>query len=301
MLRVGSSKTDEATWSGGRGMRRSWREIDRDLRAIAKQRGALDANEAMLLRAAVREEIWHELGKASLLEYLEDVLGYSPRAASERVRVARALEDLPAMAEALATGALHWSAVRELTRIVTPMTEAEWLADARGKNLRQIEQAVAGRKRGDKPTDPEEPDLRPRTVSFEVRPATFALLRQARQILAHERGELLDDDSLVTAMCNAILDGSPAGTVDEGDPRAPAGTEPSARARHQIMTVVCSACQEGFQDAGGRRIAISPRRSRCPTWGVAICPHRSRFPTWGVAISRGRPAARGARDLPSPR
>src|SRR5512141_2121952 len=87
------------------GVRRSWQDIDRDLRSIAKRQRALDAEEAVLLCAVVRREIWRQLGKASLHEYLEAVLGYGPKAASERVRVALALDELPMLAEALATGA----------------------------------------------------------------------------------------------------------------------------------------------------------------------------------------------------
>jgi len=86
------------------GARRSWQDIDRDLRSIAKRQRALDAEEAVLLCAAMRSEIWRQLGKCSLLEYLEEVLGYGPKAAKERVRVALALDELPLVADSLAKG-----------------------------------------------------------------------------------------------------------------------------------------------------------------------------------------------------
>ena len=59
----------------------------------------------------------------SALDYLERVLGYAPRTAQERLRVARALGGLPVLTEALAQGQLPYSAVRVLTRVVTPGTE----------------------------------------------------------------------------------------------------------------------------------------------------------------------------------
>jgi len=67
-------------------------------------------------------------------------------------------------------------------------------------------------------------------------------------------------------MCNAILDGG-------------SGTE-SGRAKHQVMTVVCDACEQGFQDAGGRRIAIEPsavERAQCDAQciGSAAAPTRA--------------------------
>ncbi len=80
--------------------------------------------------------------------------------------VALALEDLPELAEALAMGELSYSAIRELTRVATPMTDHEWRDDARGKNLREIEQRISGRKKGDRPTDPADPDLRLARAAF---------------------------------------------------------------------------------------------------------------------------------------
>ena len=95
------------------GERRSWQDIDRELRALAKRQRALDAEEAILLCAVVRREIWRQLGKASLLEYLEEVLGYGPKAAKERVRVAMALDELPMLHAALENGEQSYSAVVE--------------------------------------------------------------------------------------------------------------------------------------------------------------------------------------------
>src|ERR1700742_2085907 len=149
------------------GQRRSWQEIDRELRAIAKRQRALDAEEAILLCTVVRREIWRELGRASLLEYLEEVLGYGPKAAKERVRIALALDEMPVLAEALASGEQSYSAIRELTRVATAQTQAEWCAAVRGKNVRQIEDLVSCRRRGDRPTDPPVHDLRPHIVRFE--------------------------------------------------------------------------------------------------------------------------------------
>jgi hypothetical protein len=163
------------------GARRSWQDIDRDLRSIAKRQRALDAEEAVLLCAVVRREIWRQLGKASLLEYLEAVLGYSPKAANDRVRVALALDDLPVLAESLANGEQSFSAIKELTRVATAKTQADWCDAARGKNVRQIEELVAGHRRGDLPTDAPVPELEPQIVRFELTTATLARLRQVQK------------------------------------------------------------------------------------------------------------------------
>jgi hypothetical protein len=64
--------------------------------------------------------------------------------------------------------------VRELTRIATRKTD---------------EELVAKREPGDAPSDAPKPDLRSRPVTFDLQPADFALVRQARLVIEAERGE----------------------------------------------------------------------------------------------------------------
>lgn len=97
-----------------------WRTVDRTLRAIRRSRAALDAEEARWLREAEALQIWLPLGMVSALDYLERVLGYAPRTAQDRLRVARALGDLPRLTTALAGGELAYSAVRERARARSP-------------------------------------------------------------------------------------------------------------------------------------------------------------------------------------
>src|SRR5262249_48782811 len=109
------------------------------------------------LREAEALQLWRPLGMVNAIDYMERTLGYAPRAAQERVRVARALGSLPELERSLSRGELAFSAVRELTRVVTPQTESAWIAAASGKNLRQIEDLVAGHRPGDNPDDPADP------------------------------------------------------------------------------------------------------------------------------------------------
>jgi hypothetical protein len=225
------------------GERTDWRAVDRALRAIALRRGELDADEARWLREAEALQIWRPLGMVSALDYLERVLGYPPRPAQERLRVARALGALPELTRALTAGTLPYSAVRELTRVATAATEASWIAAATGKNLRQIENLVSGHRPGDEPADPADPDVRTHVVRFELSAATFAQLRQARGVLDEEHGTHLSDDQLVAALCDAVLDGASI-------------TEPTGRAKFQIAMTVCERCRQGWQDGAGAKVAI---------------------------------------------
>ncbi|HEX7843841.1 MAG TPA: HNH endonuclease signature motif containing protein [Kofleriaceae bacterium] len=222
-----------------------WRTVDRELRAITRRRAGLDADEARWLREAEALQIWRPLGMVSALDYLERVLGYAPRTAQDRLRVARALGDLPELAASLASGELAFSAVRELTRVATPATEAAWVAAATGKNLRQIEELVADHRPGDRPDDPPDPGARTHVVRFELSAQTFALLRQARKVVDDEHGTNLADDEFVATLCNAVLEGAPQ-------------AEPTGRAKFQIAVTVCERCRQGWQEGGGAQIAVGP-------------------------------------------
>ena len=222
-----------------------WRAVDHRLRALARRRASLDAEEAGWLREAERMCIWRELGHATMLAYMEHTLGYGPRAALERLRVARALEVLPAVAQALSSGALSYSAARELTRAAAPSTEEQWLSAARNKNLRAIEELVSGHAPGDLPGDLKRPELGPRRVQFNVSPETFALLRQTRTALEDECGHSLDEDQLLSALCRRALEG--------------ASSSESARALHQIAITLCDACGRGWQDGAGAVVLLDER------------------------------------------
>ena len=264
------------TWAGGvpsaPGM--NWRTVDRALRAIRRRRSVLDAEEARWLRAAEELQIWRPLGMVSALDYLERALGYAPRTAQDRLRVARALGALPGLTAALASDELSYSAVRELTRVATPSTEDAWLAAAAGKNLRQVEELVADHKPGDRPDDPPDPEARMRVVRFELSPETFALLRQARTALDNEHGTHLADDDFVAALCSAVLDGG-------------AAVEPAGRAKFQVAVTVCSRCRQGWQEGAGVRVAID-----AAAVGRAMCDAQH------IGSLDGREPERAHQDIP---
>ena len=223
--------------------------VHRTLVSIAHVRKELDAEESRRLREAEELRIWESHGHGSMLDYMERVLGYKPRAAVDRIRVARALGDLPMMEDALASGALHWTAVRELVRVATKDTEAHWIDEALNMNLREVEELVAGRMKGDLPEHAPDPDIQLRAMTFEITPETHALLREARKILGDECGEALDDDAFLTMLTR----------------RATEPPEPS-RAQHQIAITVCKICDRGFLDGAGKVVDLSEEsleRCRC--------------------------------------
>jgi hypothetical protein len=217
--------------------------VHRQLQRIVKARGALDLQEAAALREAQRLGIWRPFGYSSLVEYMEMRLGYSPQAARDRLRVANIVETLPRIAAAMDSEELPFGKARELVRVVTPETEPVWLEAIKDKNTRQVEAMVAEHHPGDLPTDPPDPGLRRKVLRYEVKPETYALIRQVQQILEKETGGRLDDDALIRALCRRVLDG-------DGATR----TKPP----YQIAVTVCATCMTGQQESGGLTVEMSP-------------------------------------------
>jgi 5-methylcytosine-specific restriction endonuclease McrA len=95
-------------------------------------------------------------GFRSCAAWLTWRVGLAPGAAREHVRVARALGDLPRLAQALARGQLSYTKVRALTRVATPETEERLLAVGRAGTAEHVERIVRGWRRVDRKAEAEE-------------------------------------------------------------------------------------------------------------------------------------------------
>src|SRR3954469_19285707 len=219
-----------------------FRAVDRRLREYARKRSALDAAEAFDLVRAEDMKLHFHVGCSSLYDYMERVLGYQPHTAHERMRVARALVQLPETAAALSQGVLSYSGARELTRVAIAETETEWLAKVKDLAADKIERLVARHKAGDWPDDPPAPDVRPRKLRLELPPEVYALWRQARVIVATQRGGEIDDADFIETLCRAAI--SP-GSGSDGPV-------------HQIAYQQCPDCLQATQNGAGRDIDIRP-------------------------------------------
>jgi hypothetical protein len=219
MLRDGSVEAEATDVGGWMGVEREpdhrgrCDQLHRTLKRIVKARGSLDLQEAAALREAQQLQIWRQFGHTSLVDYMEREMGYSPRAALERLRVANALPQLPQIAAAIEQGDLSFSGARELTRVATQETEQQWLGATADMNLREVEAAVSGHTRGDLPTDAPDPKLQRKILRYEVRPETDILLREAKRKLEKERGERVDEDAALHAIALFYVSGGSGGRV----------------------------------------------------------------------------------------
>ena len=222
-----------------------WKELHGRLRSIARRRVALEAEEAGYLLEAEESRLYRRLGYTSMLEYMERELHYGPHAASERLRVARALIDLPLIAELFRDGELCFSAIRELTRVATPATEQAFLERAQGKTAHQVQQLVAGLKPGDDPDAKPDPRRITKRVVIEVSVETYAMWRRTKTALDEEHGERLSDDEVVQTLCRRATE-------------VAAATHGNEVPRPAVQTAVttCKACKQTFIEGAGEALPI---------------------------------------------
>jgi hypothetical protein len=178
---------------------------------------------------------WLELGFATMLAYMESRLGCEPRTAKDRLRVAEALEQLPAIAKALFEGRLLVERgprdhVRRDSEDGSGMDRRRRRQDrsrpagagGRARGRRSLHRRAA--RRGSRPRD------HARAHAGGVRAAAAS----ARCVLEDETGGSLSDDALVEALCRRALDGK------------------RERAAHQIAVTTCRHCERGWSSGGER-------------------------------------------------
>ena len=220
-----------------------WPELHERLVKLAAQHAGLDAEEGTALLSALRQSVHTMLGFGSFQEYVERLFGYGPRFVAERLRVAQALETLPVLACALRSGAISWSAVRELSRVATPETETAWLLAGSKKTLRELERLVSGLTPGALPGDPQKPAARRHILRLEVSAETFATYREAIGKLQRDSGgESQNEDALLLLMSRQVL----MGPADSG------------RAGYQLTMTLCESCGAGHQHGRGQVVPVGP-------------------------------------------
>lgn len=112
---------------------------------ITQMSAHLDAGTFRLLELIGRFDEqggWHGTGIHSCAHWLNWTCGMNLGAARERVRVARAMPDLPKIRNAFRTGKVSYSKVRAMTRVATPKNEAVLLNVALSGTASHVEKQV---------------------------------------------------------------------------------------------------------------------------------------------------------------
>lgn len=113
----------------------------------------------VLIRKFDEEEGWN-CGFLTCAQWLTWRVGLAPGAAREKVRVARALGELPLMSEAMKRGQLSYSKVRALTRIARPDTEKDLVELGKAGTAAHIERVVRSWRRIDRSVETADDELR---------------------------------------------------------------------------------------------------------------------------------------------
>ena len=130
------------------------RQIGERIAELAEGINAAEARMMALIADFDRRGGWKD-GFGSCAEWLAWKIGITIGPARERVRAARALENLPQTADALRAGTISYAKVRALTRVATPESETELLEFARAGSAANLEQMVRiWKKRNPKGTHP---------------------------------------------------------------------------------------------------------------------------------------------------
>jgi hypothetical protein len=182
-----------------------------------------------LLRSFDEGGGWAISGSRSCASWLSWRTGLGRGPANERMRIARALAELPLIEQAFSTGELSYSKVRALTRVADAESEAPLLEQARLMTGEQLEKLVAGLRRAR--------IFAARGESLPVEPERFYRQRTTDEGMVRITVQLTADEAAaVTAALDAIADkrGRRAealvAVADESLPgpsvRTPVGPEP---------------------------------------------------------------------------
>lgn len=133
--------------------------IGEEIATLAARIDAVTYELLVLIRRFDEEEGWN-CGFLSCAQWLTWRVGLAPGAAREKVRVARALGELPLMSEAMRRGELSYSKVRALTRIARPETEKDLVELGKAGTAAHIERVVRSWRRIDRSVEAADDELR---------------------------------------------------------------------------------------------------------------------------------------------
>ncbi|CAN5727246.1 hypothetical protein BH11MYX3_BH11MYX3_37000 [soil metagenome] len=220
---------------------RDWIQLHEEISSVGKQLICLEAHEVDLLLEAEETKLYRRMGFPTIYAYIEAVLQYSHHVATERIRVAHELLELPGIADQFRAGYLPWTSVRELTRVATMKTEGAWLDAVVGKRSPEVQQMVRGKSKGDLPSDPVDPKkIKHRVVFEDVSEEVYQLHKQARI-----RAGSVTDDELLRSYATTSLE--PVATDDPGRPR------------YQRATTTCRACKQSQWVGAGMEVPMTPQ------------------------------------------
>ncbi len=277
----------------------------------------------------MRRRLFRGLGHSSINQYAVQELGFSKSRTDDFVRLARQLDNLPAVREAVANGDLGYTKAREIVSVATPETQDTWLKAAKGTRKELIHE-VKKAKRAAR-VDPAQGDLLPSSppvVAPRELPVRFqmdltpeqearraALVERLHKLggVPNDRAELmlealaalLETNELRGKKCpRGHLDGQPPVQIhvheSEGKMtvQTNAGQRDLSRAESERMRCDAAVCKHGGRNTTTipprvRREVLARDKHRCQAPGC----RRTRFLEVHHIVSRQKAGSNQAENL----
>lgn len=227
----------------------------------------------------MNRHLYRELGHSSINQYAMIELGFSKSRTGDFIRLARQLDKLPVVRQALATGDLGYTKAREIVSVATPDTQDRWLEAAkrtRNELIREVKKVKRAAK-----VDPRQEELlpaRPLVVSPREVPVRFQVdlspEQEARRAALVERLHKLgaaptDRAELMLEALAALVE------VSEGEkaPRGALGSRPPVQIHvHETEGKIVLQTGSGERELG----RADAERMRCD---AAVCRSGARNTT----------------------
>lgn len=189
------------------------------------------------------------------------LFGMGARRTRDRVRIGKALRELPEIDSAWIHGDLSYSQVRELTRVAKTEDQQLWIARANNLPMRQLEQRVAEagdaegfrERAADKAKEPAALSWRStKTVDVRLTMTTvaWALLERAmegaRRATDVGPAGMLSDSEAIAAVARDALAHQQQSSEDAADPR------------RNVVLYECQSCQRTELDTGAGAVVLDP-------------------------------------------
>ena len=145
-------------------------DLGDEIATLAAHIHAAEHRFLMLIGEFDRLEGWKPGGHRSCAHWLAFRTGIGLGAARERLRAARALENLPGISASMEQGELSFAQVRALTRVATPESEGALLELAHCSTAAQLERVVRAWRRLSRHDEQELERMRHRSRCFSVFP-----------------------------------------------------------------------------------------------------------------------------------
>nr|MDQ2645941.1 hypothetical protein [Myxococcota bacterium] len=234
--------------------------LDTELARRAGEAGRLRFEMGRGLDLLERSGGHHSLGFSSIAAYALERCERSASWTQKARSLARRLEGLPALAEALISGSLSWSMAAVLSTVASPDDADFWLAEASRRTLREMKALVLERRGAAGEADAPEADAEMRTLTLTV-PREDAWCFEQAKLLGRHLGERTNADlvlGLVAESTSTLCSGLPSTAIELRDDEAMSPQRAWERELARMRAEAEERCESHFRRNPEPRPRVEP-------------------------------------------